>query len=79
MNDEVVPLCAELRIAVAEIMKKVCKKCKFYNERLGVCRGELLPVEEAVIRNAAGQGTCDDIKNFIKEGKDECETKSKEV
>jgi hypothetical protein len=76
MNDEVVPLCAELRIAVAEIMKRVCKKCKFYNERLGVCRGELLPVEEAVIRNAEGRGSCDDVKNYLKEGKDERKAES---
>lgn len=68
MNDEVVPICAELRIAVAEIVKKVCQNCKFYNKHLGVCRGELLPVEEAILRNAAGRGLCDDVKNFIKVG-----------
>lgn len=64
---------------VDDVIENVCKKCKFYNERLGVCRGELLPVEEAVIRNATGRGSCDDIKNFLKEDKDERKAESKEV
>lgn len=57
------------RMNIDEVIEKVCKKCKYYNKSFGVCKGELLPVEEAVIRNAAGQGTCDDIKNYLKEGK----------
>lgn len=61
---------------VDEVIEKVCKKCKYYNKSLGVCRGELLPVEEAILRNAEGRGTCDDVKNFLKEDADECKTES---
>ena len=65
MNDNKPELCAELRIAVANVIEKVCEKCKFYNKRLGVCKGELSPVELAVIKNAQGGGLCDDVKDFI--------------
>ena len=66
-------------MTVEEVIEKVCKNCKFYNKRLGVCKGELLPVEEAILINASGRGLCDDVKNFLKEGKDECKTESKNV
>lgn len=48
-----------------EVIEKVCKKCKYYNKSFGVCKGELLPVKEAILRNAEGRGLCDDIKKFI--------------
>ena len=63
-------------MTVEEVIEKVCKKCKFYNKSLGVCRGELLPVEEAILINAEGRGLCDGVKDFIKEDADECKTES---
>ena len=53
---------------VIEIVKKVCENCKFYNKIMGVCEGELLPVELAVIKNIEDRGLCDNVKDFIKEG-----------
>lgn len=52
-------------MTVEDIIEKVCKECKFYNKHLGICKGELLPVEEAILINAAGRGLCDDVKKFI--------------
>ena len=54
-------------MTVEYIIEKVCKECKFYNKHLGICKGELLPVEEAILINAAGRGLCDDFKDFVKE------------
>lgn len=59
----------EEAVLINDIEEKVCKDCKFYNKILGICRGELLPVQRAIARNATGRGTCDDVKNFIKEDK----------
>lgn len=59
----------EEAVLINDIEEKVCKDCKFYNKILGICRGELLPVQRAILRNAAGRGTCDDVKNFVKEDK----------
>ena len=47
--------------------KKCCDKCKFYNKSFGVCGGEVLPVERAIIRNLEGRGTCKDIKEFAEQ------------
>lgn len=52
---------------VDDVIENVCKKCKFYNRLLELCRGEVLPVQRAIERNAEGRGTCDDVKNFLKE------------
>lgn len=63
-------------MTVEDIIENVCKKCKYYNRLLELCRGECLPVRRAIERNAAGRGLCDDVKNFVKEGKDEFKTES---
>ena len=43
---------------------EVCSTCKFYNDSFGVCGGELLPIERAIMRNLEGRGICRDIKDF---------------
>lgn len=54
-------------ILIDKIVEEVCKNCKGYNKILGICRGELLPVERAVAKNLSARGLCDDVKNFVKE------------
>lgn len=49
------------------VIKSVCEKCKFYDKSFGVCGGEVLPVERAILNNAEGNGLCDNVKNFIAE------------
>ena len=61
---------------VEEVIENVYKKCKFYNKSLRVCKGELLPAQRAIERNAEGRGLCDDVKDFIKESKNECKAES---
>ena len=51
--------------------KQVCRKCKFYNETFGVCGGEILPIERAIMRNLEGRGNCKDIKEFAEQLKEE--------
>ncbi len=46
---------------------EVCSTCKFYNDNFGICGGELLPIERAIIKNLEGRGTCRDIKDFAKQ------------
>ena len=45
---------------------EVCNTCKFYYDSFGICGGELLPIERAIMRNLEGRGTCKDIKEFAK-------------
>ena len=46
---------------------EVCSTCKFYNDNFGICGGELLPIERAIIKNLEGRGTCRDIKDFAEQ------------
>jgi len=46
------------------ITKNVCDKCNYFNKNMGVCGGEVLPIERAIMRNLEGRGCCKDIKNF---------------
>ena len=46
---------------------EVCSTCKFYNDNFGICGGELLPIERAIIKNLEGRGNCRDIKDFAKQ------------
>ena len=58
---------------------EVCSTCKFYNDNFGICGGELLPIERAIIKNLEGRGTCRDIKDFaeqLKAGEHNAKTKS---
>ena len=55
-------------MTIETVIKSVCEKCKFYDKSFGVCRGEVLPVERAVLNNAEGRGLCDNVKNFITKG-----------
>ena len=50
---------------------EVCSTCKFYNKDYDVCGGEMLPMERAIMRNLDGRGTCRDIKEFVKELKEQ--------
>lgn len=45
-------------------IKNVCKKCNYYNSNMGVCGGEILPIERAILKNLDGRGTCNDIKEI---------------
>lgn len=58
-------------MTIEMVIKSVCEKCKFYDKSFGVCRGEVLPVERAVLNNAEGRGLCDNVKNFITKGESE--------
>lgn len=57
----------EEAVLINDIEEKVCKDCKSYNKMLGVCRGELLPVQKAIAKNLSGRGLCDDVKDYVKE------------
>lgn len=45
-------------------IKSVCSKCNYYNNTMGVCGGEILPIERAILKNLDGRGTCSDIKEI---------------
>lgn len=47
--------------------KTVCSKCNYYNESMGVCGGEILPIERAILRNLEGRGNCTDIKEIVEQ------------
>ena len=57
-------------MTIETVIKSVCKKCDYYDKSFGVCRGEVLPVERAVLNNAEGRGLCDNVKNFITKGEE---------
>lgn len=46
------------------VKKEVCDKCNYLNKSFGVCGGEILPIERAIMRNLEGRGNCKDIKEF---------------
>lgn len=45
-------------------IKSVCSKCNYYNNTMGVCGGEILPIERAILRNLEGRGICREVKEF---------------
>ena len=53
------------------VKKQVCRNCKFYNETFGVCGGEILPIERAIMRNLKGRGNCKEIKEFVEQLKEQ--------
>ena len=53
------------------VKKKVCYKCKYFNKAFGVCSGEILPIERAIMRNLEGRGNCKDIKEFAAQLKEQ--------
>ena len=53
------------------VKKQVCRNCKFYNKTFGVCGGEILPIERAIMRNLEGRGNCKDIKEFATQLKEQ--------
>ena len=57
-------------MTIETVIKAVCEKCQYYNKSFGVCTGEVLPVERAILNNAEGRGLCDNVKNFITKGEE---------
>lgn len=55
---------------IEAVIKSFCEKCKFYDKSFGVCRGEVLPVERAILNNAECRRLCDIIKDFITKGEE---------
>jgi hypothetical protein len=55
-------------MTIETVIKSVCEKCEYYEKSFGVCTGEVLPVERAILNNAEGRGLCDNVKNFITKG-----------
>lgn len=51
-------------------IKSVCSKCNYYNKTMGVCGGEILPIERAILKNLEGRGTCSDIKELAEQLKE---------
>ena len=49
------------------VKKEVCDKCNYLNKSFGVCGGEILPIERAIMRNLEGRGNCKDIKEFAEQ------------
>lgn len=47
------------------LVDNVCSKCNFYNEDLGICYGEILPIQRAIQNNLKGRGLCKDIKDYV--------------
>lgn len=52
---------------VDDIRSDVCKKCGCYDKLAEVCRREVLPIDRAILTNAEGRGSCDEVKEYIKE------------
>jgi len=52
-------------MTIGTVIKSVCNNCNFYIKSVGVCGGEILPIEKAILGNAEGIGTCNNVKNFI--------------
>lgn len=46
------------------VEKNVCEKCNYFNSSMGVCGGEILPIERAILRNLEGRGTCREVKEI---------------
>jgi len=61
------------------VKKEVCDKCNYLNKSFGVCGGEILPIERAIMRNLEGRGNCKDIKEFAEQLKNEHERFAKEA
>lgn len=57
-------------MTIETVIKSVCNNCIYYNKCFGICEGEVLPVEKAILKNAEGRGLCDNVKNFIDKGED---------
>lgn len=55
------------------LIKSVCSKCNYYNKTMGVCGGEILPIEKAILKNLEGRGCCNDIKNIVEQLKEQNE------
>ena len=53
------------------VKKKVCNECKYFNKAFGVCGGEILPIERAILKNLEGRGNCKDIKEFTEQLKEQ--------
>lgn len=49
---------------IGYFIKNVCCYCHYYNPLMGVCGGEVLPIEKAILRNLDGRGCCKDIKEL---------------
>lgn len=54
---------------VTNVIKDVCRKCMFYKKDFGICGGEILPIDKAIIRNIEGRGLCQEVKDYVKEQK----------
>lgn len=52
------------------VTKNACDKCNYYNKDFGVCGGELLPIERAILKNLSGMGCCEDVKEYIEKLKE---------
>lgn len=57
------------------VKKEVWYKCKYFNNTFGVCGGEILPIERAIMKNIDGRGTCKDIKEFAEQLKEKINDK----
>lgn len=52
-------------------IKNVCCYCHYYKPIMGVCGGEILPIEKAILKNLNDRGCCDDIKKFAEQLKEQ--------
>lgn len=52
-------------------IKNICCYCHYYNPIMGVCGGEVLPIEKAILRNLDGRGYCKDIKELAEHLKEQ--------
>ena len=66
-------------MTIETIIKSVCENCNYYNKSFGVCGGEILPVERAILRNAEGRGSCANVKNFITKGENKIKSAVTEI
>lgn len=49
---------------IGYFITNVCCYCHYYNPLMGVCGGEVLPIEKAILRILDGRGCCKDIKEL---------------
>lgn len=55
-------------MTIENVIKSFCSNCIYYDRHFGICKGEVLHVERAILKNAEGRGLCDKIKDFITKG-----------
>ena len=61
-------------MTIKAVIKSVCEECEFYDKSFEICKGEILPVEKAILKNVQGRGLCEKVKSFITKGVDKGES-----